>query len=179
MKERYETDRLILKILDETDAGELLRFLSENKETFEQYEANRAPGFYSYAYQLRVALAERKLFNEARGMRYWIYKKTEPALMIGSVNIAHINDPEKPCSIGYKLAPEFQGHGFAYEAASFLLKAVTNEFPIERIIADIHPTNLPSRKLIEKLGFRYETTAFKSHEIRGVLEDHLRYVFIP
>lgn len=179
MKERYETERLILKILNESDADELLQFLSSNREAFEEYEAERAPGFYSYAYQLKVVLAEQKLFRESRGVRYWIYKKTEPSVLIGSVNFAHLQDPDKPCSIGYKLAPEFRGQGFAYEAASFLLKTIIDEFPIERIIADIHPSNLPSQKLIGKLGFKYETTAFRSHEIKGILEDHLRYVFFP
>lgn len=179
MKEQYESERLILRILDVSDTDALLSFLTANKNAFERYEATRPEAFYTYDYQKLVIEAERKLFFTNKGARFWMFQKCAPQVFVGSVSFSHINYSDKPCSIGYKVAPSFQRKGFASEAASLLLSVIPSECGIKKIIADIHPTNIPSQRLIEKLGFKYQTLAFKSHEVRGVMEDHKRYVFYP
>lgn len=179
MKEQYETERLILRILNDNDTDTLLRFLKDNKNTFERYEARRPDAFYTYDYQKQVIEAERKLFLSNRGARFWLFQKSDPDTFVGSVSFSHISGSDKPCSIGYKLAVCFQGKGYATEAASFLLSVIPYDCNIPKIIADIHPTNVPSQRLIERLGFKFQTVAFKSHEVRGVMEDHKRYVYFP
>ena len=54
MKFSYETDRLILKILDGSNANDILRFYLANRELFELCEAARPENFYTEAYQRRI-----------------------------------------------------------------------------------------------------------------------------
>ena len=51
MKMKYETDRLILKILPDTAAGRVLQFYLDNREVFEQFEPDRPQNFYTMEYQ--------------------------------------------------------------------------------------------------------------------------------
>ena len=54
MKFSYETNRLLLKILDGSNANDVLRFYLTNREPFEQCEALRPENFYTEDYQRRV-----------------------------------------------------------------------------------------------------------------------------
>ncbi len=177
MLKLYETERLELRILDTSYTEDILEFMEANKETFERWDATRPKDFYTYNYQYRFLTAEYNLYNEGKTMRYWLFLK-HTSTIIGSVSFSHINDSKRHCSIGYKLAEEYQGLGYAMEAASFILPLVVEEFDIKRIEADIMPNNYASQKLAERLGFHYECLAVKSHEILGKLEDHLRYSYV-
>jgi ribosomal-protein-alanine N-acetyltransferase len=53
---------------------------------------------------------------------------------------------------------------FAFEAIS-----------LHRVEISIIPRNLPSRRVVEKLGIREEGIAERFLEIDGVWEDHMRY----
>ena len=47
----YETDRLILRILNENYSMQVLTFLSRNKEYFDSYELAKAEKFYTEEFQ--------------------------------------------------------------------------------------------------------------------------------
>ncbi|MGB8337999.1 MAG: GNAT family N-acetyltransferase [Burkholderiales bacterium] len=58
--------------------------------------------------------------------------------------------------IGYGLLPEFEGKGYAHEAAAATLAYAKNHFGIKRLVAIVTPENHASIKLLEKIGLRYE-----------------------
>lgn len=60
--------------------------------------------------------------------------------------------------IGYAIARNFQGAGFATEAAEVFLKYGFEEINAEKIVAVAHPANKSSRRVMEKLGMTYEKT---------------------
>lgn len=61
--------------------------------------------------------------------------------------------------VGYGLAQEFWGQGIATEAARASLRYGFEERRLERIVAVAMPDNLASRRVMEKLGMRYERDA--------------------
>ena len=85
---------------------------------------------------------------------------------------------DKNCRVGYKLDQNHTGKGYATEALRTLLPEIHKNLHIHRVEADILLENLPSMRLIERLGFTYEGVARSSHEIDGVWRDHLRYSYI-
>lgn len=173
----YNTDRLTLRILDEQYAGIVLDFMTVNKDAFERWDSTRPEKFYTLSYQQTFLSAEKRLFSKGTGMRYWIFLKGDTSSILGSVSFSYLNDSIRHCSIGYKLAEQYQGNGYATEAASFLIPLIMSEFDIHRIEADIMPSNVSSLRLIDRLGFHYECIAVKSHEILGNPEDHLRFAY--
>lgn len=60
--------------------------------------------------------------------------------------------------IGFALLPEFEGNGFAFEAASKLVQVASDEFEITEIQAITSTDNISSQKLIEKLGLKFAGT---------------------
>jgi RimJ/RimL family protein N-acetyltransferase len=65
--------------------------------------------------------------------------------------------------IGWLLAREHWGHGYATEAALALRDWAFADRGLTRLISLIHPDNLPSIRLAERAGERYE----RDVEVRG------------
>ena len=60
--------------------------------------------------------------------------------------------------VGYALAKKFWGKGYAVEAAERFLRYGFNELNLETIVAVAHPENTASRRVMEKLGMRFDYT---------------------
>ncbi|MDU1695666.1 MAG: GNAT family protein, partial [Bradyrhizobium sp.] len=71
---------------------------------------------------------------------------------------------QRRVTIGYIVDPARHRQGIAAEAVAAMLDYCFDELGLHRLQAFIHPDNLASRRLVEKLGFRCE----------GQLRDHLR-----
>ena len=70
--------------------------------------------------------------------------------------------------IGFGLLPQYEGLGYAYEAAHRLMKAAFEAFEIKEIKAITSKENLSSQRLLEKLGLeKLGTTKLpnEDHEI--------------
>lgn len=179
MKFSYYTDRLVLKILDGTSACDVLRFHSMNREIFEQYEAQRPYHFYTEKYQRKILNHEFNMCIKQTGVRFWIYKKTDPACIIGTVCFRDIvRHIYQSCEIGYKFDPHFWHHGYAYEALCKCVAIAFFDLELHRISAHIMPNNEASIRLAERIGFEQEGIAKKYACIRGTWEDHIVYSMI-
>ena len=77
--------------------------------------------------------------------------------------------------IGFTLRTEFQGKGFAYEAASAVVADLIDRLGCHRIYAQLSPENVRSAKLLERLGMHVESLAPKSYWSRGAWDDNLVY----
>lgn len=58
--------------------------------------------------------------------------------------------------IGFAFLEEYEGKGFAYEAASKIMQEGIEQFGLTSICAITTPENKSSQKLIEKLGLRFK-----------------------
>jgi len=71
-------------------------------------------------------------------------------------------DNKSEIEIGYRLHPDFWGHGFATESARAVRDHGFGELKLERLISLIHPDNSASRRVAEKNGMAFErATTFK------------------
>lgn len=57
--------------------------------------------------------------------------------------------------IGFGILPHFERLGYAYESSSRLIKGAFEELELEEIKAIVNQDNIPSQKLIKKLGFKF------------------------
>lgn len=180
MEFRYETDRLILQVGNESMAAKVAGYLVKNRSDFSKWDMELGDSYYTEEYQKNALQAELQLLLRREGVRFYIMLREKPDIIIGNVSFAYLMaDCGHRCSIGYKIDADERQKGIAYEATSFLLPIVVNEFDLKRIEADILPENRPSLALIKKLGFEYEGIARKAHEVAGVDRDHLRFAYIP
>lgn len=81
-------------------------------------------------------------------------------------------------TIGYTLRLDKQGHGFALEAVGAVVDHLFGYCDVHRIAATIDPRNLPSKRLLERLGFRHEGRAIQAVFVRGTWCDDDLYALL-
>ena len=75
--------------------------------------------------------------------------------LIGSCGLFSWNRESRRCALGYELHPTHQGQGLMQEALSAVLAwGFAQMDGLHRIEAQIHPDNLSSTRLIQRMGFR-------------------------
>jgi RimJ/RimL family protein N-acetyltransferase len=55
--------------------------------------------------------------------------------------------------VGYSVLPQFQGQGFATEMVAALVDWALAQPGVERVIAEVLPSNTPSVRLLRRIGF--------------------------
>ena len=85
-------------------------------------------------------------------------------------------NPENKRDVGWFIDPEYQGQGYATEAAIAVLDYMFNEVEIDEINTSAAEINQGSWKIMEKLGFKFvgteQTTYFKDDEILTAKKYH-------
>jgi RimJ/RimL family protein N-acetyltransferase len=72
--------------------------------------------------------------------------------MCGFAKRAGLDDPD----VGFALLPEYEGKGYALEAAKACMEYASTELKIDVIKAITSKTNVRSQKLLEKIGLKFE-----------------------
>ena len=57
--------------------------------------------------------------------------------------------------IGFAFLPDYWGRGFAFEAASAVMKDARERLKLNQVLAIVNPDNEASIKLLERLGLRF------------------------
>lgn len=179
MKMNYETERLLMKILPDTAAGQTLQFYQDNREVFEQYEADRSQNFYTLSYQKALLHCEYNLAIKQSAARFWVYEKTCPERIIGTVSLQDIRRGFcQSCGLGYKFDQRVWRRGYAKESIAQCIWIAFREMNLHRIEAQTLPENEASRKLLEGLGFAWEGTKRQGVKLHGTWRDHEVYALL-
>jgi RimJ/RimL family protein N-acetyltransferase len=102
-----------------------------------------------------------------RGYGMWACERIDDEVFIGSVGVFHPLDWPEP-EIAYSLDQPFWGQGLATEAARAARDWLFGHFPLTRAASFIHPDNLASKRVVERLGAACERTV----ELRGETYEH-------
>lgn len=94
-------------------------------------------------------------------------RKSGPRLVLGVLSA--VADGENEVEIGYVLAPEMWGKGFASEAVKMVVNTIFALTPAVRIRANSRVNNPASRRVLEKSGFAYVDTGLDMLAARGGL----------
>jgi RimJ/RimL family protein N-acetyltransferase len=85
------------------------------------------------------------------GYGYYAVEEKATGALIGRCGFT--NQPGWPAfELGWTIVPEYQGRGYATEAAHMLLQYAFTALDQPRVTSLIHPDNAPSRRVAEKLG---------------------------
>ena len=96
--------------------------------------------------------------------------------LVGEVTLSSIQrGPFQNAFVGYWIDRAEAGKGLAPEATVVVLRFAFEELRLHRVEIAIVPRNFASRRVVEKLLIREESTALRYLEIDGRWEDHVRY----
>ena len=170
------TNRLILRVENESKAKQVLDLYLRNRLPFEQYEPTRPASFYTQDYHWSSLHREYIAYTMGTFLRYYIYLKDRPDKIIGAINFNIFRTSREPyAEIGYKIDALYQNRGIAYEACEAALYVLEHDDQIHRVDARIHPENIASITLATKLGFRPLQFEPQSANILGHYVDLMRY----
>lgn len=97
----------------------------------------------------------------------------------GQLNVSSITwGAVRGCMIGYWVAERFAGRGAATIATALVTDFLLFEHGLHRVEICIRPENLPSLRVVEKLGFRFEGLRRRYIFIDGDWRDHLCFALV-
>jgi ribosomal-protein-alanine N-acetyltransferase len=145
-----ETERLLLRQLQASDAQDCFLFMSDEENT----------RYYDPAPMTRLEQAEqsierhRRRFAEQEALRWGITLKGENRV-IGNGGYAW--DAENHLAVlSYILAKHYWNQGIMTEALTAMIQFGFDHIHLHRIEAQVASPNLASARLLEKLGFQEE-----------------------
>ena len=169
----YETERLLLKILDKSNAQIVTEYYLRNKSFLAEWEPVRAPEFYTT--QFREQELDKEFNNIVNGttLKLWIVKKEDESKVIGAFSFNNIiRGAFLSCYLGYNLDEHEINRGYMTEALRKGIEIIFDEYKLHRIEASILPRNVRSAAVLEKLGFVNEGLSRDYLKINGKWEDH-------
>lgn len=146
-----QTNRLLLRPLQESDAPALLTIFSDEKVM--QYWST--PPWDSIEIAQAPIARVLKAMAEGTSIRLGIERAKDHAL-IGTVSLFDLNEQCRRAEIGYGMAHSAWGKGYMNEALSALLDFGFTQLNLNRVEADIDTRNIASVKSLERLGFSRE-----------------------
>ncbi len=96
---------------------------------------------------------------EEQGWGFWACELKENHVFIGFIGINDrlIPKPIAPAvEVGWRLLKEYWGKGYATEGAKACLDFAFNQLGIEQIVSFTAEKNFRSRKVMERIGMKYE-----------------------
>ncbi|MDF1809398.1 MAG: GNAT family N-acetyltransferase [Phycisphaerales bacterium] len=171
-------ERVLLRYPSESDREEFIQLRQSSREHLEKWEPIPPSGIDLFGSEYFDREIEN--FNTEREQRWLIIEKSSDQI-VGRITLGNIErGPFNNGRFGYWIGSKFQGKGYMHEG---LRLAVNHAFaPIEqdglglhRVCANIMPSNVRSRALLERVGFVKEGYSERYLQIRGVYEGHERW----
>lgn len=145
------TERLVLGQLDECDA-EFIRGLL-NEPSFLRYIGDRGVRTIDDArrYIREGPVAGYERYGHGL-LRVALQGDDAPIGMCGVLKRDSLPEPD----LGFSFLPAYWSKGYALEAAGAVMRHARDVLHVDRILAVTTHDNLPSMRLLGKLGFRFE-----------------------
>jgi len=142
-------------------------FIKTNRLLIREFEVQDWQAVYEYTSNPNVMkYIPEGVFNEEQAKKFVSENSGEKAkhfpiillsehMVIGHI-VFHQYFGDHTYEIGWILNPSYYNNGYASEAARAVLDYGFKEMKLHRIIATCQPENIPSYKVMEKIGMRRE-----------------------
>jgi [ribosomal protein S5]-alanine N-acetyltransferase len=126
-------------------------------------------------FERRSALRKtRRAIREGKAYPY-VIREGQSGLFVGTTSLFKIDWEEHSAELGYILAPQSWGKGYATEAAHRMCQLAFRRLRLHRLDATVLEGNGASVAVLRKLGFRPEGSSRKAVRVRGRWRDCLRF----
>ena len=168
--------RLILRTLSENDFEPWAEVRTRCRDWLQRWEPRPANASHlaedrrSFVGRCAVRERERQM-GTAFGFGIFVGGRFAGELTLSSIQ----RGPLQSGFVGYWIDEAQAGRGLVPEAVVTLLQYAFETLHLHRVEINIIPRNAASRRVVEKLGIRFEGVAERYLEIDGAWEDHARY----
>jgi [ribosomal protein S5]-alanine N-acetyltransferase len=121
------------------------------------------------------------LLRRAEGTEFaaFLLIRRSDGALLGAANLSQIfRGGFQSAYLGYWIGAPYANQGYMSEGLSLVLSATFGALRLHRVEANIQPQNLPSRRLVQALGFRLEGYSPRYLKIGGRWRDHERWALL-
>lgn len=169
-----QTERLILREIVHADAAALLGIHGDSTAMRYMFCEPMQDLEESHRWIGRFAAERHAPLPALR----WAIERRSDGVFIGTCGMYELVQVWQRCSIGYALASFAFGLGYMREALVALIGWLLGPMQLNRIGAEIHPTNEPSLRLARGLGFEVEGTLRQALVWKEQAQDLLQLALI-
>jgi RimJ/RimL family protein N-acetyltransferase len=96
--------------------------------------------------------------------------------LIGTANVAV--GEHRQGEIGFMIHPDYQGHGYATEAAEAIVELAFDAYRLHRVYGCVEPRNTASVRVLERLGMRREAHLIENEWGKGEWHSEAVYAIL-
>lgn len=148
---KLETDRLILKEIDESYIEDILKIRSN--PYINQFVKRNSPKNSYDALEFILHIKNKTLHNE---MLFLGISFKDQRTLIGTICLWNFSEDRKTAELGYELLPDHHQKGIMSEALKKVLEYGFNELNLQAILACTHQSNKASHSLLLRHHFSAE-----------------------
>ena len=168
-----------LRPLRRRDAAEWSRLRVQNEGWLRPWEPSAAQPWHlrhsPTAFRaMRRALVQRARQGTTLPFAVWVEGRLAGQVTIDNV----VRGALRSGSLGFWIDRSVARRGMGSLAVALVCDHAFGAVGLHRLQADIRPENLPSQRLVERLGFRQEGLLRRYLEIDGDWRDHLSYALL-
>ena len=149
---KLSTERLVLREFNETDWADVLAYQSDPRYLRYYHWTERTPKDAQAFVQMFITQQQE---HPRTKFQLAVVLKSDNQL-IGNCGIRMESPDAHDADIGYELAPQHWGCGYATEAARAILAFGFTELHLHRIWSRCMADNVGSARVLEKIGMRLE-----------------------
>jgi ribosomal-protein-alanine N-acetyltransferase len=129
------------------------------------------------SFRLRAKRAAREIASDEAYSLFIFEAHSE--MLLGGLTLGLIRrGVAQACTLGYWMGRRHAGKGHMTEAVRGAVRFAFSDLALHRVEAACLPNNEPSRRLLERVGFRHEGLARAYLRINGAWADHLLYAML-
>ena len=142
--------------LNEWDAEALFSFEVKNRSYFKKMVPDRGSDYYHFdTFKNKL---DQLLIEQSEGQSTFYLIKDEHDSILGRINLIDFNPSNGDAELGYRIGEQYTRNGIATKALKLLLKEICHDNRIKRISARTTNDHVGSQKVLERNGFKYEST---------------------
>lgn len=161
---KLETERLILKEINETHTEDILRIRSN--EITNLYVKRRSP---KTNYDALEFILHIKKETQDKEVAFWGISYKDSWNLIGTICLWNFSSDKKTAEVGYELLPDYHRKGIMSEALNVVLKYGFNELQLQKIIGITNKFNESSKQLLLKYHFALEENQNDEHDPDNII----------
>ena len=173
MTDEIRTERLVLRSLRASDAERVYAYRTDPEvaryQSWETLSLDEVRAFIA---------GEGALDCEQPGWHQLAIAERSTDRLVGDVGVHILESDPRQVELGFTLAPDAQGQGYATEAVRAIVDHLFVARGKHRVIASTDPRNERSIALLRRLGFRLEAHHRDSMWFKGAWVDDLIFALL-
>lgn len=170
-----ETPRLLLRPVVAGDFDDLLAYYSLAEVA--RYLYNEPYTAADFLDILERKAARTAIEHQGDGLVVAIVPR-DVSRVVGDISLAFVSEAHKVAELGFVMNPEFQGRGYAREAAEVVMRLGFEGLDLHRMIGRLDARNTASALLLERLGMRREAHFVENEWVKGEWADEFDYAIL-